>query len=169
MTKARAPKVYAAEIDGLNDWIVAAPNRKAALDALGVRQDLFAQGMAREEQDPGLVAAARAAPGAALRRAKGAKGAFEPVTGPADWSAAVPRSRKARAKPEPDRRELDRAQARLAEVVDRHRRETDDIAEERARLDARQASENEAFAAARQAAKAAVDEAAKAYARDGGE
>ncbi len=168
MAKARALKVYAAEIDGLNDWIVAAPNRKAALDALGVRQDLFAQDMAREETDPKRVAAGREQPGVALRRPKGSDDPFKPAAGPTDWSAAVPKASKAKSKPKSDKRDLDKARAHLAEIEDRHRRETGDIAEERVRLDAREAREAKDFAAERKAALAAVDKAAKAYANAGG-
>ncbi len=39
-----ALRTYTAEIDGLNQWIVAAPNQKAALEAFGVHQNLFARG-----------------------------------------------------------------------------------------------------------------------------
>ena len=56
-------KTYEAEIDGLHQWIVAAPNQRAALDAFGVHQDLFAQGLARPTSETGAVEAANASPG----------------------------------------------------------------------------------------------------------
>jgi hypothetical protein len=89
---ARAPKVYAADLDGVHEWIVAAPNQRAALDALGVHQNLFAQGRASVEHDPAKVEAARDQPGIPLRRTKGSKTAFEPAdddVGGGAWSAAL--------------------------------------------------------------------------------
>lgn len=87
---ARAPKVYAADLDGVHEWIVAAPNMRAALDALGVRQDLFAQGRAQLEADPGKIEAALARPGVALRRTKGSSEVFEPASDSASgWAAAL--------------------------------------------------------------------------------
>jgi 2-hydroxychromene-2-carboxylate isomerase len=76
---------YTAEIDGLHEWIVAAPNQQAALDAFGVNQNLFAQGEAGVTIDPALMSAAEAKPGVPLRRMKGSKGAFEEAAGGADW------------------------------------------------------------------------------------
>jgi len=102
MPAARAPRVYAAEIDGVHEWIVAAANQREALDALGVNQDLFAQGLARPERDPVKVEAARDQPGVPLRRAKGSKAAFEAAgDGGSAWAAALeatPKGKKA-AKP----------------------------------------------------------------------
>ena len=100
MAAARAPRVYAADIDGVHEWIVAAPNQRAALDALGVNQDLFAQGLARPEKDPVKVEAARDQPGVALRRPKGSKGDFEPAGGDGSgaWDAALKAAPKGRAK-----------------------------------------------------------------------
>jgi len=87
---ARSPKVYAADLDGVHEWIVAAPNQRAALDALGVHQDLFAQGRASVERDPVKVEAARDQPGVPLRRARGSTEDFEPAgTADSAWSAAL--------------------------------------------------------------------------------
>jgi hypothetical protein len=84
-------KTYAAEIDGLNEWIVAAPNQTAALEAFGVNQNLFAQGAARVETAADRVKAAQSHPGVPLRRRKGSAGPFAPVASNAasDWSAAL--------------------------------------------------------------------------------
>jgi hypothetical protein len=164
--KGRKPKVYGAEIDGLNEWIVAAPNRPAALEALGVNQDLFAQGMAWEEKDPAKLKAALAAPGQPLRRAKGSKAAFAPATGAADWSSAEPKGAKRKPKA-PDRRPLDRAEAELKRIEDRHKEAVRDIAAERRALDDREAREDQAFEADMHKAKAAAKEAKSAF-RDAG-
>lgn len=87
----RAPRVYSADIDGVHEWIVAAANQRAALDALGVHQDLFAQDRAKVEKDPLKVEAAREQPGVALRRAKGSRDDFVPVSadGGGAWEAAL--------------------------------------------------------------------------------
>ena len=178
----RKLRVYWAEIDGLHDWVVAAPNRPEALKALGVRQDLFAQGEAGETSDSAAIAAARAAPCTPLRRLKGSSKPFAPATGVSDWSAAIPKTAVDRApgrtkpqaaaappaKPKPDRRPLDRAKARLAEVDARHRDAVKRLAEDRARLDARQAREEEDYAGQAAEAKQAVKEAEKAWRKAGG-
>ncbi|MDP3659624.1 hypothetical protein [Phenylobacterium sp.] len=125
-------KTYAAEIDGVHEWIVAAPNQKAALDAFGVRQNLFAQGFAKLVADPVLERAAAASPGVPLRRDKGSKGAF--AAGPAGaetWAAALKAAPK-RAKA-PSRKALDAAQAAV-DALDSQE------AAERAPLEARRAA-----------------------------
>ena len=165
--KGRKPKVYGAEIDGLNEWIVAAPNRPAALEAFGVNQDLFAQGMAWEEADAGKIEAALAAPGQPLRRAKGSKAPFAPAGGATDWSAAEPKG--ARRKPDkPDRRALDRAEAEVKRIEQRHQEIVQEIAAERRRLDEREAGEAKDFENDVAKAKASVTEAEDHYRHAGG-
>ena len=183
MVKGRQLKVYWAEIDGLNDWVVAAPNRPEALKAFGVHQDLFARGEAGDASDPVTIDAARAQPLTPLRRPKGSSGPFAPATGFSDWSAAIPRSpplaavspkRKAKAKPgsppkpRPDRRPLDRAQARLAEVEARHRETVQRLAEDRARLDKRLAREEADYAEEAAIARRAVELAERTFREAGG-
>jgi hypothetical protein len=182
VAKQRQLKVYWAEIDGLNDWVVAAPNRPEALTAFGVRQDLFAQGEAGDASDPAAIEAARAQPLTPLRRPKGSSEPFAPATGLSDWSAAIPKARrenppkrKAKAGPHksrpqlrPNRRPLDRAEARLAEVETRHRDAVRRLAEDRARLDERQAREDADYAEEAAAAKRALADAEKAWREAGG-
>jgi hypothetical protein len=115
---ARRLKTYTAEIDGLHQWIVAAPNQRAALDAFGLRQNLFAQGLAGETTEPELVKAAAGAGGQPLRRDKGGKGGFEPaVSDVSDWSSALDAAKaRPRPKPAPSRAALDRARAALGRL-----------------------------------------------------
>src|SRR3954469_21974717 len=125
-------KTYQAEIDGLHEWVVAAPNQRAALDAFGVHQDLCAQGLARVTQDTAAIKAAEASPLSPLRRAKGSTGPFKPVeSGGLDmWKRAATagaKSTSAKAKPR-SRAKLDRAESVLAEFEDRARAEIADIA-----------------------------------------
>ncbi|MGZ3370293.1 MAG: hypothetical protein ACXWK1_15220 [Caulobacteraceae bacterium] len=181
--KARPLKVYWAEVDGLHEWIVSAPNRSEALDALGVNQDLFAQGEAGDASDPAAIEAARAQPLTPLRRPRGSSEPFAPATGATDWSAAIPetalkdrlgpssaKAAKSKAAPPktPDRRPLDRAEARLAEVEARHRDALKRLAEDRARLDERQAREAADYGQEAAEAKRAVEAAERAFREAGG-
>jgi hypothetical protein len=186
MAAARKLKVYWAELDGLNDWVVAAPNRAEALKAFDVHQDLFGQGEAGEADDPGAVEAARGQPLTPLRRPKGSQQPFAPATGFTDWSAAIAEARppvgartaassgsKAKAsapppRPKPDRRPLDRAKARLTAIETRHQQALRRLAEDRARLDERQAREEADFAEESAEAGRAVAEAERAWREAGG-
>ncbi|MDB5440263.1 MAG: hypothetical protein JWM33_2690, partial [Caulobacteraceae bacterium] len=90
-------KTYWAQIDGLHDWAVAAPNQRAALDALGVNQDLFAQGEAGLSDDAAAIAGAQSHPGQAVRRKKGGKGEYDLAQSAGGWEAALqslPKSKK---------------------------------------------------------------------------
>jgi len=71
----RKLKTYQTSL-GFYDEAVAAPSMKAALDAWGAKSNLFHQGVAKETDDPDIVAATMAAPGIVLRRPVGSDGAF---------------------------------------------------------------------------------------------
>ena len=71
----RKLKTYRTSL-GFYDQAVAAPSMKAALDAWGAKSNLFHQGIAKETDDPDIVAATMAAPGVVLRRAVGSDGPF---------------------------------------------------------------------------------------------
>jgi hypothetical protein len=71
----RKLKTYQTSL-GFYDEAVAAPSMKAALDAWGAKSNLFHQGVAKETDDPDIVAATMAAPGVVLRRPVGSDGAF---------------------------------------------------------------------------------------------
>src|SRR3569623_1181065 len=86
-------KVFAAP-QGFYETVVAVPSQKAALEAWGTRQNLFAEGMARVETDPAAVKAALAHPGQVLRRPAGGAGEFKP-----GGSAAAVKAPKAPPKP----------------------------------------------------------------------
>lgn len=82
--------------DGLTDYVVATTSKAKALAAWGVRQDVFKEGLARETDDPELVAAASAQPGEVLRR---------PAAGRAELAKLKPARKPAKSKPERARRE----------------------------------------------------------------
>jgi hypothetical protein len=71
----RKLNVYQAQI-GFYDMVVAAPNQKAALDAWGVHQNLFADGQAHAADDPQAIEAARAHAGTPLMRPVGSDAPF---------------------------------------------------------------------------------------------
>jgi colicin import membrane protein len=61
---------------GFYDLAVAAPSMKAALKAWGAGSNLFHQGIARETDDPDIVAATMRKPGVVLKRPAGSSGRF---------------------------------------------------------------------------------------------
>jgi uncharacterized sporulation protein YeaH/YhbH (DUF444 family) len=63
-------KVFRTPI-GFHDAYVAAPSRKAALEAWGADSNIFAQGIAEEVTDPELMEEPLARPGEVIRRARG--------------------------------------------------------------------------------------------------
>lgn len=63
---ARALKVFSTPA-GFVTAVVAAPSQKAALEAWGVRENLFASGAAKVVDDPALIARALASPGEIVR------------------------------------------------------------------------------------------------------
>jgi colicin import membrane protein len=73
---ARKLKSYQTSI-GFYDMAVAAPSKKAALEAWGSGSNLFAHGLAKEADDPAVVAATMARPGVVLKRPVGSNGPFK--------------------------------------------------------------------------------------------
>jgi hypothetical protein len=119
----RALKVFQAHL-GFFDTVVAAPSKKAALEAWGSRQDLFHTGLASVAEDRDAIRSALAQPGLVLKRAAGSKDPFvaEPglpkvKLGPKKAAPAkpTPPQREPARKPEPpDRSELDAAEKAIA-------------------------------------------------------
>jgi colicin import membrane protein len=97
---ARKLKVFQTSL-GFYDLAIAAPSMKAALEAWGADSNLFHQGMAKESNDPDVVAAAMSKPGIVLRRPVGSDGRFrETADLPTDLTGGVKhRPRKAGGRP----------------------------------------------------------------------
>jgi hypothetical protein len=133
---------------GFHDAYVAAPSRKAALQAWGSERDLFARGAAEEVDDPKLMEEPLAKPGEVVRRARGTA-AEQLAALPKDGvrsrrsagnrdgdekrGGAAPASRRKRTpqpkpapKPRTDR--LEAAERSLDRARDAHRRALDEIA-----------------------------------------
>ena len=100
---------------GFYDLALAAPSMKAALEAWGAESNLFHQGVAKESEDPEVVAATMAIPGVILRRPVGPNGPFtENAALPTDLSDAEVNGRPkgSRAKPKKKAVPRDRRQGR---------------------------------------------------------
>lgn len=161
-------RTYTAEIDGLNQWIVAAPNQAAALAAFGVHQNLFAQGLAAQTTDPELVKAANAAPGAPLKRSKKG-GRFQSADSGLDWSDALkatagsPKVRKP-----PSRARLDKARAARDAVREAGERTLAELEAAVTAARERLASGQAKVDQANETAEAAVQAAEEAWRKAGG-
>jgi hypothetical protein len=172
----RQLKVFQAQF-GFHDSVVAAPSQKAALLAWGIRQNLFAEGLASVTEDLQAVEAALAHPQIPLRRAVGSKGPFEvePTALP-DIPAAprrkaakpAPATKAAPAVPPADRSALDVAEAALHALDERRKREDARLRERQAELDRDTAARQSAYVDNRKAATSAVVAARKAYREAGG-
>ncbi|WP_335622076.1 cell envelope biogenesis protein TolA [Bradyrhizobium icense] len=73
---AKKLKTYETSL-GFFDLAIAAPSMKAALEAWGADSNLFHQGMAKQSEDPDVIAATMAAPGVVLKRSVGSSGPFK--------------------------------------------------------------------------------------------
>ena len=145
---ARKLKTYQTSL-GFYDLALAAPSMKAALEAWGAESNLFHQGVAKESEDPEVVAATMAKPGVILRRPVGSNGPFaEHAALPTDLAddEVNSRSKRPRAKPktgQPPRKIDDKAARRASLEYERaeRQRESERRKEEAARAKERQRRE----------------------------
>lgn len=147
MSRQTKLKVFRTPI-GFHDAYVAAPSQKAALEAWGSDKNLFSSGAAERVDDPELMRDPLANPGKVIRRIRGTVAehiAALPKDSPPRSAKASPKGTAARRqakpakapkpKPRPDRGPLDRAEAELAEVDQRHRDELAALARRQVELD----------------------------------
>ncbi|HEY8617500.1 hypothetical protein [Phenylobacterium sp.] len=127
--------------DGFTDYVVATSSRAKALAAWGSHLDLFKTGMARETDDPDLVAAANAQPGEVLRRPAGTRGELAKLKPPKKDKPAGPS--KAALKKIAD------LEARLAALDAAHQKRVEALEREQARLAAELQSARNDYAAQR--------------------
>ncbi|MDF0495074.1 cell envelope biogenesis protein TolA [Bradyrhizobium yuanmingense] len=173
---AKKLKTYQTSL-GFYDQAIAAPSMKAALAAWGASSNLFHQGVARETDDPDVVAATMAKPGVVLRRPVGSDGPFtesaELPTDLGEGEAKPKRKSKSKAESKPTSkkrpartarhasREIDDAAARKAAAAfekEERRRKAARAKEEAARAKER-ARRDKAVAAA----EAALDKATREH------
>ena len=124
----RKLKVFRTPI-GFHDAYVAAPTKKAALEAWGTDANLFARGTAEEVTDPKLTAAPLERPGEVIRVSRGDLSAQLKALGPRKKPAGRSKAeagpepkRSARRKPPPRRDKVDAAEDALEQARQRHER-----------------------------------------------
>src|SRR6266436_2077101 len=154
---ARKLKTYQTSL-GFYDLAIAAPSMKAALEAWGAGSNLFHQGVARESDDPDVVAATLSKPGVILRRPAGSSGRFaehsDLPTG--DEARGGRENRRPKAKKRPPLKISEKAARKAA--LDFEREQKRNEAKRRAEL-AAQAKKRERRERAVAKAQAALDEA----------
>ena len=134
---ARQLKVFSTAA-GFVNAVVAAPSQKAALEAWGVRDNLFASGAATVVNDPDLIAQALATPGEIVRvpistdagflaaaKPPPANATRDPATAASarGAKASTPKTRSPAPPPPPDRSALTRAE-KAADQAHEHQRAT---------------------------------------------
>jgi colicin import membrane protein len=151
---------------GFYDLAVAAPSMKAALEAWGAGSNLFHQGVAKETDDPSVVAATMSKPGVVLKRPAGSNGRFaEQSDLPSDLGSAGKGSRresrgaKPAKKPRPEISEEDARKAAAEFEKEQKRRDAGRRREEAARDKDRERREK-----ATAKAQAALDKAEREHA-----
>lgn len=135
--------------DGFHVFTVAAGSRPKALAAWGVKQDLFATGLAHEAADSPDAEAARATPGQVIERRR-----------PLDLPEGEPRQARPKKTPSAaDRRRVAQAQAALDDLDAAHQQAVEAIDVARRDLDARREAEATTYRSARSKALARLDQA----------
>jgi hypothetical protein len=149
-------KVFRTPI-GFHDAYVAAPSRKAALEAWGSGTDLFSAGIAEEvkEQSGKAAKAALKAPGEVVRVSR--------EEGRDDRSSPRPPAARGRGVKKPSRAALDRAEKALAALELRQALDRAELAKEEARLAKRRRALEDKQSAARERAEAKRDAAEARY------
>ncbi|KQS05186.1 hypothetical protein ASG11_05420 [Sphingomonas sp. Leaf357] len=165
MARQQKLKVFRTPI-GFHDAYVAAPSRKAALEAWGSDRDLFGRGVAEQVTDEALMREPLAHPGTVIKLSRGTMAQQlaalpddppPPSAKPDATSSRAgsddrvkPEKKASKPKPKPDRGPLDRAREALdaaeagfeAERTDFKRR-ADDLARERAEMEKREKAERD--------------------------
>lgn len=131
---ARALKVFRTAA-GFHDAYVAAPSRKAALDAWGSNVDLFARGIAEQVSDPALTKEPLANPGEVIMVSRGGLADQLKALGPRKKAPArakaVTSGKSAKPKPPPSRAKLDQAERALEQAAKAHAAEIRKLEAER--------------------------------------
>jgi colicin import membrane protein len=152
---------------GFHDLAIAAPSMKAALEAWGAGSNLFHQGVAKETDDPDVVAATMSKPGVVLKRPAGSNGRFaEQSDLPSDLGSAKKGNRresrgaKGANRPPPEMSERDARKAAAKFEKEQKRRDAERQREEAARERDRERREK-----ATAKAQAALDRAEREHAK----
>jgi|tagenome__1003787_1003787.scaffolds.fasta_scaffold20870087_2 colicin import membrane protein len=157
---ARKLKTYQTSL-GFFDEAIAAPSMKAALEAWGTKTNLFHQGVAKEVDDPDVIAATMRKPGVILRRPIGSHGPFKehaelPTQLPREEVKGSPRKLHAKLKKQPARKIDDKADRNAALAFEKAERQRES---ERRKEEAARAKERERREKAVAKAQAALEKA----------
>jgi len=151
---------------GFYDLAIAAPSMKAALEAWGAGSNLFHQGIAKETDDPDVVAATMSKPGVVLKRPAGSSGRFaEHSDLPTELGSGEKGAGRKKDRPKPPKRaapKISEREARKAAAEfekEQRRREAERRREEAARQKDRERREK-----ATAKAQAALDKAEREHA-----
>jgi hypothetical protein len=163
---AKKLKTYETSL-GFFDLAIAAPSMKAALEAWGADSNLFHQGVAKQSEDPDVVAATMAKPGVMLKRPVGSNGPFkEHAALPKNLgqdgrkkSAHKPSAKAKKSPAQPDKA-ADRKAAQAYER-EKQRREREEAKEEAARQKERERRQKDV-----DKAQSALDAARRSHDRD---
>jgi colicin import membrane protein len=136
VTVPRKVKTFVTEA-GFFELAVAAPSMKAALEAWGIRFNLFRQGLARQTDNAVIIATAEAAPGRVLRRPIGSKGAFSESTELPKVKGASGKTKTRKPRQAIDLKALREARAALERAEARHGKRVAALTRERDALEAR--------------------------------
>ena len=154
---------------GFDDAFVAAPGRKAALEAWGAGTDLFSAGIAEEVRDPEsgspearAAKAALAKPGEVVRVRRGGGKEVRPSTG-SERTEKGSVGTKRKTKPKPSRSSVEKAEAALAELDTKQSAERATLAKEEGRLAKRRRALEDKEARARDQAQAKLEAAEERY------
>ena len=176
---ARQLKVFSTPA-GFFNAVVAAPSQRAALEAWGLRENVFANGTATVVTDPELIARALATPGAIVRVPIGTeaailagvkrppKAAAALATRPTPKPTIAPPPTPQPKPPPPDRSALDAAEMALAAAEQRKVGDFDRLAAELRRFEDEQRQVKAVLDREVASATASRDAAAKRYHAAGG-
>jgi colicin import membrane protein len=150
---------------GFYDLAIAAPSMKAALEAWGAGSNLFHQGVAKETDDPDVVAATMSKPGVVLKRPAGSSRRFaEHSNLPSDLGSAEkgnqPESRRAKPAKTPAREISERDARKAAAEFEKEQKRSD---AERRREAAARERDRERREKATAKAEAALDKAEREH------
>ena len=172
---ARTLKVYRMPV-GFHDAYIAAPSQKAAVEAWGSDQDVFARGQAELVSDAALTEEPLASPGKVIKRLRGTAAEQIEALGKAEQpttrkKAASPASApKSVSKPPPSRAKLRKAEEALRSAGARHADELRDlaareaeVARERRKIETAQKQEIERLNAAHDEQRAAYEAALRRW------
>jgi hypothetical protein len=166
-------KVFRTPI-GFHDAYVAAPSRKAALEAWGADSNIFAQGIAEEVIDPTLMEEPLAEPGKVIRRVRAsAEEHFAELERRAPKKKVARKEKdggnvvelKPKSKPKPSRDEVDAADEALEKAGKKQRRKLAEIDETMRELELRRRELQREYEKERDSLERRRDKAKSAYDR----